>query len=89
MLDYQKDAYPAYDVEPEDGIPVPCALGQPWVNEDDARKKGQSVEQFAAQLQYQRSVHVDLTLFRTLTAGLTLFRRLTAGPSSRQSQTPR
>ena len=34
LLDYQKGAYPAYDLEPEDGIPVPCALGQPWVNED-------------------------------------------------------
>src|SRR5262245_61120153 len=34
LLDYQKDAYPAYDLEPEDGVPVPCALGQPWVNQD-------------------------------------------------------
>jgi hypothetical protein len=34
LLDYQKGAYPGYDLEPENGIPVPCALGQPWVNED-------------------------------------------------------
>lgn len=34
LLDYQKAAFPAYDLEPEDGIPVPCALGQPWVNAD-------------------------------------------------------
>ena len=33
-LDFQKSAFPAYDMEPEDGIPVPCALGSPWVNED-------------------------------------------------------
>ena len=34
MLDYQKGAYPAYDLEPENGVPVPCAVGQPWVNGD-------------------------------------------------------
>jgi hypothetical protein len=34
MLDYQKGGFPAYDIEPEHGVPVPCALGQPWVNED-------------------------------------------------------
>jgi hypothetical protein len=34
LLDYQKGAYPAYDLEPENSAPVPCALGQPWVNED-------------------------------------------------------
>ena len=33
-LDYQKGAYPAFDQVQEDGTPVPCALGQPWVNED-------------------------------------------------------
>jgi len=33
-LDYQKGAFPAFDCVPEDGKPVPCALGQPWVNED-------------------------------------------------------
>ena len=33
-LDYKKGAFPAYDLEPEDGIPVPCAQNQPWVNED-------------------------------------------------------
>jgi hypothetical protein len=34
QLDYRKGAYPAYDLEPEDGIPVPCAQNQPWVNID-------------------------------------------------------
>ena len=34
LLDYQRGAYPAYDLPPENGIPVPSALGQPWVNED-------------------------------------------------------
>lgn len=34
MLDYQKGGFPAYDIEAEHGVPVPCALGQPWVNED-------------------------------------------------------
>ena len=34
LLDYQKGAYPAYDLAQENGVPVPSALGQPWVNED-------------------------------------------------------
>ena len=34
MLDFSKGAYPAYDLEPENGVPVPCALGLEWVNED-------------------------------------------------------
>jgi len=34
QLDYKRGAYPAYELEPEDGIPVPCAQNQPWVNED-------------------------------------------------------
>jgi hypothetical protein len=34
LLDYHKGAYPAYDLAEEHGIPVPCALGQPWVNVD-------------------------------------------------------
>jgi len=34
MLDYHKGGYPSYELAPENGIPVPSALGQPWVNED-------------------------------------------------------
>lgn len=37
MLDYQRGAFPAYTLEPENGIPVPCAEGQPWVNGDTQR----------------------------------------------------
>jgi hypothetical protein len=33
-LHYQRGSFPAYDEVAEDGKPVPCALGQPWVNED-------------------------------------------------------
>jgi hypothetical protein len=33
-LNYRKGGYPAYERVAEDGKPVPCALGQPWVNED-------------------------------------------------------
>lgn len=33
-LHYQRGAYPAYERVDESGRPVPCALGQPWVNED-------------------------------------------------------
>jgi hypothetical protein len=33
-LDYGQTGYPAYSEEAEDGQPVPCALGRPWVNED-------------------------------------------------------
>jgi len=31
-LDYGQTGYPAYTEESEDGRPVPCALGRPWVN---------------------------------------------------------
>lgn len=34
VVDFQKGAYPGYDLEQEDSVPVPCALGQPWVNDD-------------------------------------------------------
>jgi hypothetical protein len=33
-LHYQIGHFPAYEEVEEDGKPVPCALGQPWVNED-------------------------------------------------------
>ena len=33
-LDYGQTGYPAYSKEAEDGRPVPCALGRPWVNAD-------------------------------------------------------
>ena len=37
QLHYQRGGYPAYESVDEDGKPVPCALGQPWVNEDTQR----------------------------------------------------
>jgi hypothetical protein len=33
-LHYRRGGFPAYEQVPENGKPVPCALGQPWVNED-------------------------------------------------------
>lgn len=33
-LHYQRGGFPAYEQADESGRPVPCALGQPWVNED-------------------------------------------------------
>jgi hypothetical protein len=33
-LHYQRGGFPAYECVEEAGKPVPCALGQPWVNED-------------------------------------------------------
>jgi hypothetical protein len=33
-LHYQRGHFPAYEKVEEDGKPVPCALGQPWVNGD-------------------------------------------------------
>ena len=34
LLHYGRGHFPAYDRVDENGQPVPCALGQPWVNED-------------------------------------------------------
>mgnify|MGYP000045518280 CR=1 FL=1 len=34
LLDFKRGAFPAWELEPEDGIPVPCVQNQPWVNED-------------------------------------------------------
>ena len=34
LLHFQGGGFPAYEQVEEDGQPVPCALGQPWVNED-------------------------------------------------------
>jgi len=36
-LDFRRNAYPAYEEVEENGKPVPCALGQPWVNDDTLR----------------------------------------------------
>lgn len=33
-LRFGQTGFPAYREEPEDGRPVPCALGRPWVNPD-------------------------------------------------------
>jgi hypothetical protein len=33
-LHYQRGGLTAYEEVAENGKPVPCALGQPWVNED-------------------------------------------------------
>jgi hypothetical protein len=33
-LNFGQTGYPAFSEIDEDGQPVPCALGQPWVNED-------------------------------------------------------
>jgi hypothetical protein len=33
-LHYQRGGFPAYERVDENGKPVPCALGQPWVNAD-------------------------------------------------------
>ena len=37
LLDFQKEAFPAYDWADEQGMPQPCALGVPWVNADTQR----------------------------------------------------
>jgi hypothetical protein len=37
LLDFQKGGYPSYDCVEEHGLPQPCALGVPWVNEDTLR----------------------------------------------------
>jgi len=34
LLHYQKGGFPAFEEADEEGMPTPCALGQPWVNED-------------------------------------------------------
>lgn len=33
-LNYGQTGYPAFSDVSEDGKPVPCALGQPWINPD-------------------------------------------------------
>ena len=37
LLHFQKGGFPAYERADEQGMPQPCALGQPWVNLDTAR----------------------------------------------------
>jgi hypothetical protein len=34
LLHYKRGGFPAYEKADEQGQPVPCALGQPWVNGD-------------------------------------------------------
>jgi len=34
LLHFQKGGFPAYEQVDEEGMPQPCALGQPWVNPD-------------------------------------------------------
>ena len=34
LLHYQEGHFPAYEKADENGQPVPCALGHPWVNDD-------------------------------------------------------
>jgi hypothetical protein len=36
-LDFGQTGFPAFKKVDEDGKPVPCALGQPWVNQDTQR----------------------------------------------------
>jgi hypothetical protein len=36
-LNYGQTGYPAFDEVAENGKPVPCALGQPWINPDTQR----------------------------------------------------
>jgi len=37
LLQFKKGGFPAYDWVDEQGMPQPCALGVPWVNEDTLR----------------------------------------------------
>lgn len=36
-LHFQEGGLRAYEAVEENGVPQPCALGQPWVNEDTQR----------------------------------------------------
>jgi hypothetical protein len=40
LLHYDSSAFPAYEKADEDGQPVPCALGRPWVNGDTQETLG-------------------------------------------------
>ena len=37
LLHYQAPSFPSYEKADEQGMPQPCALGVPWVNEDTQR----------------------------------------------------
>ncbi len=37
LLHFGKGGFPAYETVDEEGMPQPCALGIPWVNEDTQR----------------------------------------------------
>ena len=41
LLHFQKAGFPAYEKADEQGMPQPCALGQPWVNPDTLRTVAQ------------------------------------------------
>jgi hypothetical protein len=37
LLHFGKGGFPAYEKADEQGMPQPCALGVPWVNDDTQR----------------------------------------------------
>ncbi len=37
LLHFRRGGWPAYEKADEQGMPQPCALGQPWVNADTQR----------------------------------------------------
>ena len=37
LLHYQAPSFPSFEKADEQGMPQPCALGVPWVNEDTQR----------------------------------------------------
>ena len=37
VIHFQEGGLGRYQPVPEHGVPQPCALGQPWVNEDTRR----------------------------------------------------
>ena len=37
LLHFDRGAYPAYERADEQGMPQPCVLGIPWVNDDTLR----------------------------------------------------
>lgn len=37
LLQFGERGFPSYDCVDEQGMPQPCALGVPWVNEDTLR----------------------------------------------------
>jgi hypothetical protein len=37
LLHFRRGRFPAFDEVDEEGMPQPCALGVPWVNDDTRR----------------------------------------------------